>query len=117
MTCVTTLSFVCTMHFSDIRNARLLYNIPISYCRILLVVLICFRQGSRNDLKTSHFLTLSPEIKSYARSVIWHFLPPVDLFDTVWISFKYEIMAPQRTLLSGAGETMRVCKAPGNLRY
>jgi len=67
------------------------------------------------ELKISYFLTLSPEIKSYARSVMWHFLPPVDLFDTVWISF--EIMAPQRTLFPGAGDTMRVCKAPGNLRH
>jgi hypothetical protein len=66
---------------------------------------------------TSYILTLSPEIKSYARSVIWHFLPPVDLFDTVWISGRYEIMTPQRTLFSGVGNRMRVYKAPGNLRY
>jgi len=40
-----------------------------------------------NDLDTtSYMLTLRPEIKSYARSVISHFLPPVDLFDTVWFS-------------------------------
>jgi hypothetical protein len=96
---------------------------PISYCRILLVVLICYRQGSRSEWLGNNstnrndsskdwkqqviFLHYVQKSKVNARSVIWHILSPVDLFDTVWISFKYEIMTPQRTNFTGVDDRIR----------